>query len=216
MSPAERVADRGGGGGPPTSPHHPRARTTDEQQGAAAPAAGPTTSVPVRFWDTTERLLIGLLAAYGLFAALYQAVTRYAFPAYAGQWADETMVYALIWAVFLACSALVGTDGHVRADLFLRAMPRGARHGVEVFNTAAALIFTAFLTYYGVLIAWEGYVWDERSMTTLRFPMWIYFACVPVGGALMALRYLRRLYLLVFTRDQVILDFDQHGPTGVD
>jgi TRAP-type C4-dicarboxylate transport system permease small subunit len=170
----------------------------------------------IGFWDTAERLVIGLLAAYGLFAALYQAVTRYAFPAYAGQWADETMVYALIWAVFLACSALVGTDGHVRADLFLRAMPRGARRGVEVFNTAAALIFTAFLTYYGVLIAWEGYVWDERSMTTLRFPMWIYFACVPVGGALMALRYLRRLYLLVFTRDPVILDFDQHGPAGVD
>lgn len=211
--PADRTADRGEEGGPQPSPD---LRVRTDEWGAAARPKGHTTSALVRSWDTAERLVVGLLALYGLFAALYQAVTRYAFPAYAGQWADETMVYALIWAVFLACSALVGTDGHVRADLFLRTMPRRARLGVEVFNTAAALIFTVFLTYYGVLIAWEGYVWDERSMTTLRFPMWIYFACVPVGGALMTLRYLRRLYLLVFTPDPAVLAFDQHGPSGID
>jgi C4-dicarboxylate transporter DctQ subunit len=170
----------------------------------------------LRSWDKAERLAIGLLAAFGLFAALYQALTRYALPQYAEQWATETVVYALIWAVFLASSTLAGTDGHVRADLFLRLMSRRARRGVEIFNTVIALIFTIALTYYGVLIAWEGYLFDERSMTTLRFPMWIYFACVPVGAALMVLRYARRLYLLVFTQDPTILEFDQHGPSTVD
>jgi C4-dicarboxylate transporter, DctQ subunit len=118
--------------------------------------------------------------------------------------------------VFLASSTLVGTDGHVRADLVLRLMPRGTRRGVEIFNTVVALIFTMALTYYGVLITWDGYMFDERSMTTLRFPMWIYFACVPAGGALMVLRYLRRLYLLVFTQDPTILEFDQHTTSTVE
>lgn len=211
--PAERpAADRAEGRGPQPSPDAvPVQADTALPNGARAPG-----SALVRSWDTVERLAIGLLGAYGLFAALYQAVTRYALPQYAGQWADETMVYALIWAVFFAASALAGTEGHVRADLFLRLMPPRTRRAVEVFNTAIALIFTLGLTYYGVLIAWEAYVWGERSMTTLRFPMWIYFACVPVGAVLMVLRYLRRLYLLVFTPDWVILASDQHGPSGIE
>jgi C4-dicarboxylate transporter DctQ subunit len=187
----------------------------DRAAGAEASDERPAPAL-LRSWDRTERILIGLLAGFGLFAALYQATTRYALPQYAGQWADETMVYALIWAVFLASSTLVGTDGHVRADLFLRLLPRDTRRYVEVFNTVVALAFTIALTYYGVIIAWEGYIFDERSMTTLRFPMWIYFACVPVGGGLMVLRYLRRLYLLIFTQDPAILDFDHRGAANVD
>lgn len=166
--------------------------------------------------ERIERVAIGVLAGYGLFAALYQAVTRYALPQFAGEWAAETMVYALIWAVFLASSTLVGSDRHVRADLFLRLLPPVARRGAEIFNTIIALIFTVVLTYYGVVIAWEGYLFDERSMTTLRFPMWVYFACVPTGGALMALRYGRRLYLLAFTYDREILELSQRITSTVD
>lgn len=188
-----------------------------------APASAPT-SAPGRtarrgavgVWDRIEQTVIGLLAAYGLFAALYQTVTRYAFPAHSGEWSDETTVYALIWAVFLASSSLAGSDGHVRADLFLRLAPYRMRRGMELFNTLVALTFTLFLTYYGVLIAWEGYVWGERSMTTLRFPMWIYFACVPVGAALMVLRYLRRLSILLFTPDPAILRLDEQELEGID
>lgn len=195
----------------------PRSRRMPaEQTTGAAASRGRTAPALLRSWERTERLVVGLLAAFGLFAALYESVTRYALPEHAGQWANETMVYALIWAVFLASSTLVGTDGHVRADLVLRLMPRGTRRGVEIFNTVVALIFTMALTYYGVLITWDGYMFDERSMTTLRFPMWIYFACVPAGGALMVLRYLRRLYLLVFTQDPTILEFDQHTTSTVE
>jgi len=167
-------------------------------------------------WTSVEQTVVGLLAAYGLFAALYQTVTRYAFPEWSGEWSDETTVYALIWAVFLASSSLARSDDHVRADLFLRLAPYGMRRGMEVINTLVALAFTLFLTYYGVLIAWEGYVWGERSMTTFRFPMWIYFACVPVGAALMVLRYLRRLYILLFSPDPAILTSFEHQPSNID
>lgn len=179
--------------------------------GEAASRGGPLLGA----WDRAEQIAIGSLAAYGLFAAMYQTVTRYAFPQASGEWSDETMVYALIWAVFLASSSLVRSDGHVRADMFLRMLGDRGRRRVEVFNTLVALAFTLLLTWYGVLIAWEGWLWDERSMTTVRFPMWVYFAAVPVGGGLMVLRYLRRLYLLLFTSGQLIR-FDQHDPVNVD
>jgi len=198
-------ADQAPGGGPHRgSP--PAAGTTHQ--------AGPVNAL-LQSWDRTEEFLIGLLAAYGLFAAMYQTLTRYAFPELAGEWSEETMVYALIWAVFLAASSLAGQDGHVRADMLLRMVGEPARRGIEVFNTVVALTVTLFLTYYGIQIAWEGYLWDERSMTTLRFPMWLYFASVPVGAGLMVLRYVRRLYVLLFTSAPAVR-FDHHDPVNVD
>lgn len=182
-----------------------------EEPGGADKPAGTVLAT----WDRIEQTLIGLLAAYGLFAAMYQTVTRYAFPEWSGEWSDETTVYALIWAVFLASSSLAARDGHVRADLFLRIAGERTQRGMEIVNTLVALIFTIFLAYYGVLIAWEGYLWDERSMTTFRFPMWIYFASVPAGAILMVLRYLRRLHVLLFTSGPAI-QFEHHDPVNVD
>lgn len=194
----------------------------DSGEGEGGQTTGESAEHPIRrgaprlgLWNRIEQTLIGVLAAYALFAAMYQAVTRYAFPEFSGEWSDETTVYALIWAVFLASSSLAARDGHVRADLFLRLAGERTRRYMEIFNTLVTLIFTIMLTYYGVLIAWEGYVWDERSMTTFRFPMWVYFAAVPVGAGLMVIRYLKRLYLLLFTSEP-ILQFDHHDPVNVD
>lgn len=180
-----------------------------------AGGAGKPAGTPMSRWDRIEQTVVGVLAAYGLFAAMYQTVTRYAFPQWSGEWSDETTVYALIWAVFLASSTLAARDGHVRADLFLRIAGERTQRGMEIVNTLVALLFTIFLAYYGVLIAWEGYLWDERSMTTFRFPMWIYFAAVPAGAILMVLRYVRRLYVLLLTSGPAIR-FEHHDPVNVD
>ena len=50
--------------------------------------------------------------------------------------------------------------------------------------------FTAVLTVYGYRVALDAYEFGDLSTTTLRFPMWIYYACLPVGAGLMTLRYL--------------------------
>jgi C4-dicarboxylate transporter, DctQ subunit len=42
---------------------------------------------------------------------------------------------------------------------------------------------------------------DQRSPTDLQFPMWIYDSAVPAGGALMFIRYLRRLARFLFAYD---------------
>jgi len=115
-------------------------------------------------------------------------------PEHAISWAEEVIVYLAVWAVMIVSSQLVRSDGHVRPDLVLRILPPQAQRWVEVFNCLVALVFCGGMVWYGWQIVDTSMLLDERSSTGLEFPMWIYYASLPVGGALMFIRYVMRLF----------------------
>ena len=152
-------------------------------------------------WNRLERLLTGVLGLAALAIGAYGVVGRYIDQRIAFTNGEEVVVYLTVWAVFLAASQLVRTDGHVRPDIVLRLMPPWAQRWAECFNCCVALLFCAGLAWYGCAIVTGSYALDERSETGLQFPMWIYYAALPAGGLLMALRYVRRLYRFLFRFD---------------
>lgn len=155
----------------------------------------------MRVWNATERALIGILGGLALAIGTYQVIGRYIDQRIAFQYGDELVVYLTVWAVFIACSQLVRTDGHVRPDIVLRLLSPQVQRWVETFNCCVAIVFCAGLTYCGFQIAQGSFELDERSITGLEFPMWIYYSSVLTGGALMLTRYLIRLYRYLFRFD---------------
>ena len=152
-------------------------------------------------WDRVERLLVGLLGAVAMLVGLVQVVGRYFFPTYAISWAEEVIVYLVVWGVMIISSQLVRTDGHVRPDLVLRLVgPRG-QLWMEAFNCVVALVFCAGMVWYGANIVESSWMLDEHSASDFAFPMWIYYTALPVGGLLMFLRYCIRLYRYLFRFD---------------
>ena len=115
------------------------------------------------WWDKAERLLIGLLGLAAMLVGLVQVAGRYIAPRYAISWAEEVIVYLIVWGIMLAASQLVRTDGHVRPDLLLRAVPPRAQRWMEVTNCIAALLFCAGLAWYGWSIVETSWQLDERS-----------------------------------------------------
>lgn len=146
------------------------------------------------WWDKAERFLIGLLGILAMLVGVVQVAGRYIAPRYAISWAEEVIVYLIVWGIMLAASQLVRTDGHVRPDLVLRAVPARVQRWMEVLNCVAALVFCAGLTWCGWSIVATSWQLDERSSSDLQFPMWLYSAAIPTGALLMSGRYLARLY----------------------
>jgi C4-dicarboxylate transporter DctQ subunit len=155
----------------------------------------------MKIWDRVERTLVGVLGLAALAFALWQVLSRYFFPQQSISYAEEVIVYLVIWAIMIVSSQLVRTDGHVRPDLVLRVVPAGVARWMEMFNCLAAIGFCAALVWYGRQIVDVALLIDEHSASDLRFPMWIYYAALPAGGLLMLIRYVIRLFGLVTAAD---------------
>jgi len=137
--------------------------------------------------------------------AVLQVFGRYIDPEHAITWAEEVIVYIAVWAIMFVASDLVRTNGHVRPDLVLRILRPQTQRWVETFNCLVAIAFTAGMVWYGWDVVDVAVLLDQRSSSDLQFPIWIYYLALPVGGSLMLIRYLVRLYAYIFRFDPRVM-----------
>ncbi len=181
----------------------PEAPKQDALAGALAQKAETelsTSAAPRSAWVRFEELLVGGLALLALLVCSYNVFVRYFVPRLTWEASDEVQVYLVIWAVFLALGLVTAADRHVRADLFVAMFAQGFRRRVAIFGELLGLAFALLLLGYGGVITWQTWSFGDLSTTSLRFPLWIYSAALPVGALLMAVRYAQRLAALFRNR----------------
>jgi len=160
---------------------------------AADPAEG--TDAGPTLLDRLDTVLVGGFGALALLLATVNVVLRIFFPRSALEWGDEVQVYLVVWAVCLSFAAVTAADRHVKADLFVSLLSPRARRLSVVLADVLGLLMSGALTWFGYLVAYDSWDFGDLSTTTLRFPLWIYYAALPVGAGLMTLRYAVRLVL---------------------
>ncbi len=151
-------------------------------------------------FDRLEGILTGLFAAAALLLCCLNILLRSLAPDYAIEWGDEVQVYLVIWAVCLSFGAVTASGRHIKADFFVERLPPGLNRAAAVLSDVLGLFMAALLVWYGAAVVLDAYDFGDLSTTSLRFPLWIYYLALPVGAALMALRYLIRLLHAAFGR----------------
>lgn len=163
------------------------------RQKAAAELAQEDGETAQPLWLRVEDVLVGGLAVGALLLCSYNVVVRFFHPAWTLELIDEVQVYVIVWAVLLSLGAVTVADRHVKADLFVTFFPDGMRRAAELFIDFLGLAFAGMLLWYGSVLAYQSWDYGEVSTTSLRFPLWIYFAALPAGGLALAIGYLVRL-----------------------
>jgi len=151
-----------------------------------------THAAPRSAWTRFEELLVGGLALAALLVCSYNVFVRYFVPRLTLEAADEVQVYLVIWSVFLALGWSRAADRHVRADLFVAMFAPGFRPSGQHFRRVARTRVRAVAAGYGTAVTWQTWSYGDVSTTSLRFPLWIYSAALPVGALLMAAAYAKR------------------------
>jgi len=157
---------------------------------SARPGAGRLKAAE-RWRDRIEAAITGLLLGGGMLAVVYTVVVRHVAPAYTPYYTSEITVYLVMWAVLLACGSVTHSRAHIKADLVTQLMSPRLRHWSEIAGNVAGFGFALFLIWFGGLVAYEAWFFGDLSATALRFPLWIYYAALPVSGVLIAVGHLR-------------------------
>ncbi len=149
-------------------------------------------------WTRVEKFIVGLLAFCATLIAFYGVLARYILRR-PPDWAEEIVIYLIIWSVFISASILAEEKGHVAATLIVERFSIKSRRFLAIFNGLIALAFCICVSILGYKIVSAAYINDERSLTALRFPVWLPYLSVAAGCTLVALRYAIRVYRLVYS-----------------
>lgn len=142
------------------------------------------------------RLLAGGLLLVGIGINFANVAGRYLFSAPIF-WAEEAMIFLVLWAVFLAFVSVTAAQAHLRMDLFSAALP--ARPGRLLARLSAAIVFlvTAFVALQSLETVERLWRFGSRSIS-LDIPMVVPHGALLVGFGLAAAA---SLYLLVRGRE---------------
>lgn len=158
-----------------------------------------------RIWGRLEDWVIGLFSIIALGLVCFEVLARYFVPSILPDWGAELIIYLMVTAILIAGSPLVLNRRHIRADLFVRPLPLKARVVIEFLSLLVGLAYCGLIAKLGWDVVAFAKLLDVRSDSSLQFPQWIFYLALPLAFALMAVRYLVRLFRFVFRFDKSML-----------
>jgi len=134
-----------------------------------------------------EDISVGAILLGATFILFQGVVLRYAFN-YAFSWTEEVVRYSIVWLVFIGGSIAARRGAHIAMDITVVYLPPRAKLFMMGVATTIACFFALVMTYYGVLLTRSIWGYGQVSPAAM-IPMAIPFAAIPVGCALMGIRF---------------------------
>jgi len=143
--------------------------------------------------------ILRMLSAFclGIVFVLFIAnvITRLKFIMWNPKWIDETIMFFLVWMIFLTAAELTRTRSHFVVDYLTDKV-----HGKLAGRIMALVATTLMLVTYGVILFFgiRLCMSSGQTMPTLPFlKKSVYYACIPVAAGFMTIFTLRDLVLCV-------------------
>jgi C4-dicarboxylate transporter, DctQ subunit len=145
-----------------------------------------------KLWDSFESIAGGIFITISGIVILIEVLLRMIFNStIIGS--DEIACFMIIWSVFFTASIGIKTGNHVKIDIFLHLMPPKMRQVVEIAGSIAAALFCIYFTYSGFFLVAEAIQVGDKTVGTIRTPLWLPQLIMPVGGILMVFRLLGQI-----------------------
>ena len=109
------------------------------------------------------------------------------------EWGDALVRHLVLWVGFIGASLATKEGGHLAMDLVSRSLPKALRKPTAMFVDAASSLVCALLAlaaYKSVLIVKE----EPSYLIPGLLPAWCATVIVPVGFALMSLRFASKIF----------------------
>lgn len=108
-------------------------------------------------------------------------------------WAQELAIYLVIWSAKFGAAYGVRTGIHLGVDMLVNAAGPRSRRLLVLLGLALGALFAAAVVLLGT--RWVMFMHQTGQVSyDLELPLWIVYLCIPLGAALMGLRFLQALW----------------------
>jgi TRAP-type C4-dicarboxylate transport system permease small subunit len=147
--------------------------------------------------------LVMILGGVALVAAslvlTYSVVVRYILHI-PTDWQDETAVFLIVGSVFLSAAAVQARRGHVGIEAVASLLSERANRIRVLLVDILSLLFCAFFAWKSFTLLHEAWVDDQHSTSTWGPPLWIPYALMSAGMALLSVQILIQLVVQLSSR----------------
>jgi C4-dicarboxylate transporter DctQ subunit len=148
----------------------------------------------MRWLEHLEEGLIAFLMAAMTLVTFMQVVARYGFN-YSFVWALELTGVMFAWLIFIGMSYGVRVGAHIGVDAVIKSLSAGAARVVAIVATVLCIVYACIVFVGGFTYVRKMY--DVGIlMQDIPIQQWIPRVILPLGFALLALRFLQVLYRL--------------------
>ena len=109
---------------------------------------------------------------------------------------DAYAGYSMAAAGFLALAHTLKRNEHIRVTLLIGHLHGRARHALELWSLACAVLLAGLFAFYSARLAWQSRLFNDMSTSNDATPLWIPQIGMAVGT----------LILLIALVDELVLE----------
>ena len=151
-----------------------------------------------RILNNGEEIFISIALLSISMVVFVNVVMRYGFAA-STVWTEELTRYTIIWITFIGGSVCVRENYHPKVEALVMRIPADIRWFVTLTVAIIGVLFSVAMTIYGWQLVNSALITGHVTATGLA-PMFIPLMGLPLGGALMTIRYCQLAYGVVRKR----------------
>ncbi len=140
-----------------------------------------------RILSRSEEIFISITLLVISMVVFVNVIMRYGFAA-STMWTEELTRYTIIFVTFVGSSLCVRENYHPRVEALVTKIPINIRWIINPAVLILGIVFSVILVVYGSQLIGVAVTTAQRTPTGLA-PMYLPYIAIPVGGALMTLRY---------------------------
>jgi C4-dicarboxylate transporter DctQ subunit len=108
-------------------------------------------------------------------------------------WSEEASRYLAVWITFIGAAQGVKKGAHVGVEAFMLMFPVKVRKLVNILSVLICVFLCAVIGNFSTVIIRTQIV-NRQVSPAMQFPIWIAYTAIPVGMALMIIRYIQIVY----------------------
>jgi len=152
----------------------------------------------MKIFDRIEELIVIVMLALMTLLTFLQVVMRYGFNS-GFTWAVELTTIFFAVMIFVGISYGVRTGAHIGVDALIKKLPPGVGRAISIVIVLLCLVY-AGLVIYGSWVYVSKMKMIGVELDDLPIPIWVVRSILPIGYALLVLRFIQVLWALITGR----------------